>query len=58
MTSLPKEGGGIKDFVTLVLKALLLKCVTMGGGGVKNCQKFRDVIDGRPLINNNNKQTG
>ena len=29
--------------------ALLLKCVTMGGGGVKNCLKFRDNIYGRPL---------
>ena len=35
MTSRPKGGGGIKYFVTTVLKALLLKSVTMGGGGVK-----------------------
>ena len=25
----------------------------MGGGGVKNRQKFRDVIDGRPLKQTN-----
>ena len=30
-------------------KALVIKRVTMGGGGVKNCPKLRDVIYGRPL---------
>ena len=29
-------------------KVLLLKCVTMGGGGVKKLPKFCDVIYGRP----------
>ena len=37
-------GGGVKDFVTIVLKGM-----TKGGGGVKNCLKLRDVIYGRPL---------
>ncbi len=49
MTSRPEGGGGIKEFVTTVLKVLLIKSVTMGGGGVKNYQKLRDVIYGRPL---------
>ncbi len=40
--------GGIKDFVTTVLK-LLLKCVTFGEVGVKNYQKLCDVIYGRPV---------
>ncbi len=29
-------------------KTLLLKSETMGGGGMKNYQKLRDVIYGRP----------
>ena len=41
MTSRPMGGGGIKDFVTKVLK-----CVTMGAEGVKICPKFSDVIYG------------
>jgi hypothetical protein len=40
------RGGGINDFVTT---ALLLKSVPMGGGGVKNYQKQRDVIYVQPL---------
>ena len=31
-------------------KALVLKCVAIGGGGLKNVQKWRDVIYRRPLI--------
>ena len=34
------------------IKALVLKCVTMVGGGLKNCPKLRDVICGRLLILN------
>ena len=40
----------MKDFVKTVLNlALVLKSVTMGGGGVKNYQKFRDVFMDDPL---------
>ncbi len=31
-------------------KALLQKSMAMGGGGIENYQKLRDVIYGRPLI--------
>ncbi len=40
-------GGGIKDFNST--KAFLLKSVRIGGEGVKNYQKLRDVIYGRSL---------
>ncbi len=42
-------GGGINDFVTIVLKPLYKKRDD-GGRGVKNYQKLRDVIYGRPLF--------
>jgi hypothetical protein len=40
-------GEGYQAFCNNSIKALLLKIVTMG---VKNYQKLRDVIYGRPLI--------
>jgi hypothetical protein len=49
MTLRPK-GEGYQAFCNNSIKALLLKIVKMGGGGVKNYQKLRDVIYGRPLI--------
>ena len=43
-------GGGVKDFVTTVLKSSLnTKSITMGSMGIKNCLKLRDVNYGRPL---------
>jgi hypothetical protein len=41
-------GRGYKGFCDESTKALVIKCVTMGGGGVKNDQILRDVIYGRP----------
>ena len=41
-----KVGQGCCDDTT---KALLLECVTVKVGGVKNCPKLRDVIYGQPL---------
>jgi hypothetical protein len=43
----PKERG-YQGFCDNSTKALLIKSVTMGGGGVKNYQKLRDVIYERP----------
>ena len=40
-------GGGVREyqgFCDNSTKAIVLKGVTMGGGGVKNNPKFRDVI--------------
>jgi hypothetical protein len=42
-------GRGYQGFCDDSTKALVLKSVTIGGGGVKNYQKIRDVIYGRPL---------
>ncbi len=42
-------GRGYEGFCDNSIKALL-KSVTTGGRGVKNYQKLRDVIYGRPLI--------
>ena len=42
-------GYGICDNSTM---ALVIKRVTMGGGGVKHCPKLRDVIYGRPQCTN------
>ncbi len=42
-------GRGYQGFCDSSIKALLLKSVTTGGGGVINYQKLRDVIYGRPL---------
>ena len=42
-------GGGGQGFFDDSTKALVTKRLTMGGEGVKNCQKLRDVIYGRPL---------
>ena len=41
-------GGGGQGFCEDSTKALAIKRVTMGRGGVKNCPKLRDVIYGRP----------
>ena len=43
-------GRGYQGFCDDSTKALVLKSVTMGGGGVKNYQKLRDVIYGRTLM--------
>ena len=43
------EGRGYQGFCDDSAKALVLKSVTMGGGGVKNYRKMRDVLYGRPL---------
>jgi hypothetical protein len=40
---------GYQGFCDNSNKALLLKSVTMGGGGVENHRKLRDVIYGRPI---------
>ncbi len=42
-------GRGYRGFCDNSSKALLIKSVTMRGGGVKNYEKLRDVIYGRPL---------
>jgi hypothetical protein len=42
-------GRGYQGFCDNSTNALLIKSVTMGGGGVNNYQKLRDVIYGRPL---------
>ncbi len=42
-------GRGYQGFWDNSTKALLIKSVTIGGGGVKNYQKLRDVIYERPL---------
>ncbi len=42
--------GGIKDFVTTGQKPCYKKSMAMGGGVVENYQKLRDVIYGRPPI--------
>ena len=42
-------GRGYQGFCDDSTKALVLKSVTMGGGGVKNYQKLCDVIYGQPL---------
>ncbi len=39
---------GYQGFCDNSNRATLIKSVTMGGGGVKNYQKLRDVIYGRP----------
>ncbi len=39
---------GYQGFCDNSTKALVLKCVTMGDRGVKNDQKLRDAIYGRP----------
>jgi hypothetical protein len=49
MTSRPKAGGGVNEFVTTVLKR------DDGVKGVKIYQKLRDVIYGRPLATDNGK---
>jgi hypothetical protein len=41
-------GRGYQGFCNNSTKALLIKTVMMGGGGVKNYQKLRDVIFERP----------
>jgi hypothetical protein len=41
-------GRGYQGFCDNSTKALLIKSVTMGGGGVKNYEKLRDVSYGRP----------
>ena len=41
-------GESVKDFVTVVLRPLEIKSLTMGEG-VKYCPKLRDVIYGRIL---------
>jgi hypothetical protein len=43
------KGRGYQGFYDNSTCALLLKSVTMGGGKVKNYQKLRDTIYGRPL---------
>jgi hypothetical protein len=43
-------GRGYQGFCDNSTKALLIKSMTMGRGGVKNYQKLRDVIYGRPLL--------
>ena len=40
--------GGSRGFCDKSIKALVIKRVSMGGGGVKICPKLRDVIYGRP----------
>ena len=42
------RGGGSRIFDDST-KALVIKHVTMGGGGINNCPKLRDVIYERPL---------
>ncbi len=42
-------GRGYQGFCDNSTKALVIKSVTMGGGGVKNYQILRDVIYGRHL---------
>ena len=42
-------GGGGQGARNNCTKALAIKSVTMGGGGLKNCFNLRDVIYGRPL---------
>ncbi len=42
-------GRGYQGFCDNSTKVLLIKSVTMGGGGVENYEKLRDVIYGRPL---------
>ncbi len=42
-------GRGYQWFCDDITKALVMKSVTMGGGGVKKYQILRDVIYGRPL---------
>ena len=42
-------GGGGQGFCDNSSKSLVIKRVTIGGGGVRNCPKLRDVIYGRPL---------
>ena len=42
-------GRGYQGFCDGSTRALLVKCVTIGGGGVKNCAKLLDIIYGRPL---------
>ncbi len=41
-------GSGYQGFCDNSTKALLLKSVKMGGGGVKSYQKLCDVIYGQP----------
>ncbi len=43
-------GRGYQGFCDNSTYAFVLKSVTMGGGGVKNYLKQRDVIYGRPLM--------
>jgi hypothetical protein len=49
MTSRPLGGKGYQGFCDDSTKALVIKSVTMVGRGVKNNQKLRDVIYGRPF---------
>jgi hypothetical protein len=43
-------GRGYQGFCDDSTIALVIKSVTMGGGGVKNYQILRDVIYGRPQM--------
>ncbi len=44
------RGRGFQGFCDNSTKVLLIESMTMGRGGVKNYQKLRDVIYGRPLV--------
>jgi hypothetical protein len=51
MNDVTASGGrGYQRFCDDSTEALVLKRVTIGGGGVKKYQILRDVIYGRPLI--------
>ena len=43
-------GGGGQGARNHCTKALVIKSVTMGGGGLKNCLNLRDVIYEQPLM--------
>ena len=45
-----KEGEGGQVISDNRVKGLGNKCMTEGGGGVKNCPNLRDIIFERPLI--------
>lgn len=49
MTSRPTGGWGYQGYCDNSIEALVLRSVTIGGGGVKKYQKHRDVIYVRPL---------
>ena len=42
-------GGGCQGFCDSSNKALVIKSMTFGGGGIKKCPKLCDVINGQPL---------